>query len=922
MSVAGSGNGGVALGDRITPVIDRTGGEEAFLDAVLRSTGDAVLVLDEVAGTKGRVTDFKCRMANPACLTVLGVADVDLIGRDVSEALPELTRDAGDLTRVAASGADGEFDLEFQRGSETARLRLTAVKLKRGIVVIIADDTRRREYEDALRKAEERMRRVDDEYASMATSLSHEVRTQITNIVGFSDIIKSEFLGPISPPQYVDYIRDIDKSGRNLLDIINGLLDPKRFQGASRSDKDYRHLIELAPDLICICRQGRIVLMNPAGTAMLGERQGDGLVGRHLSDFAHPYYRELFADGLESLCDEKTRVPMIFVASDGRQVEVEIAALPYEDEDEDEGEGVMLIARDITERNRAAMGVTARENRLRTIMNTVADAIITIDHRGLIDTFNAAAEAIFGYDSAEIQGQPVTALMPEAEAARHPSHLDAYLSTGTAKILGTRREVKARHKDGTTFPADISVNEMKFGESQLFVGVIRDITARKEREDRLRFLATRDPLTELPNRHEFRERLKAAVARAEGDGHQLAVLFIDLDHFKNINDAMGHLAGDGVLQAASVRLQKCVRDGDTVANLGGDEFTVILDGIGEIGEAEAIAGRMLKTMAAPFRISGKEIFTSASIGVVIYPGHGDTIPDLMQNVDTAGHYAKKQGRNNFQFYSSSLSAQVQRRMEIGNGLRRALERDEFELMFQPKVDLETLEIIGAEALLRWDCRDLGAVSPVEFVPVAEESGLIEDIGEWVLRTARAEAVEWRNIGIHPVQLSVNVSARQFLRGDLAALVAKIIGEVGLEPELLDLELTESMVAEGGDAVLSILQDLKDMNVSLAIDDFGTGYSSLSRLTRMPINVVKVDRSFVTNLPENTGAVTMAKAIVSMAINLKLDIVAEGVETEMQKGFLNGLGCKVGQGYLFSKPVSSDNFRRMYAEGEGRIQPVS
>jgi diguanylate cyclase (GGDEF)-like protein/PAS domain S-box-containing protein len=469
---------------------------------------------------------------------------------------------------------------------------------------------------------------------------------------------------------------------------------------------------------------------------MLGEWPGDNLVGRKLTDFAHPDYRELFADGLESLCDEKTRVPMIFVASDGHEVEVEIAALPYVDEGDGDGDAIMLIARDVTERNRAMTGITSRENRLRTIMDTVADAIITIDRRGLIETFNASAEAIFGYHSAEIQGQPITVLMPKKEAALHQAQFDVYLNTGKAKILGTRREVRARRKDGTTFPADISVNEMKFGESQLFVGVVRDITVRKDREDRLHFLATRDPLTKFPNRHEFRDRLDAAIGRADGGGHLFAVLFIDLDHFKNINDAMGHLAGDRVLQAASIRLQECVRDGDMVAHLGGDEFTVILDGIGEAEEAETIAAAMLETMAAPFRISGKEIFTSASIGVVIYPGHGDTIADLMQNVDTASHHAKKQGRNNFQFYTSTLSDQVQRHMEIENGLRRALERDEFELMYQPKVDLESLEIIGAEALLRWDGRDLGPVSPSEFVPVAEEAGLIEDIGEWVLRKDR------------------------------------------------------------------------------------------------------------------------------------------------------------------------------------------
>ncbi len=451
---------------------------------------------------------------------------------------------------------------------------------------------------------------------------------------------------------------------------------------------------------------------------------------------------------------------------------------------------------------------------------------------------------------------------------------------------------------------------LKDGQRRIYIGALRDITERKEHEERLLYLATRDPLTQMPNRRLFTERLEQAIDDANATDSKFAVLFIDLDHFKTINDAMGHVTGDMVLQAVGERLENYLPESDTVAHLSGDEFPIILNGVKNQAEAEEMAGDLLKLISEPFTIEGKEIFTTASIGIVLYPDNASGIDDLMRNVDTAAYQAKKEGRDTFHFYSERLSTEVRRRLEVENGLRRALEGGQLTLAYQAKVDLGSRKIIGAEALLRWEDPDLGVVTPDEFIPIAEETGLITPIGEWVLRTACQEAAKWTKLIADPVHVGVNLSAIQFIQGDLFSSVDKALTDSGLPARLLDLELTESTLVRNPEDTIKTLKLIKSMGVSVSIDDFGTGYSSLSYLTRFPLDSLKVDRAFVANLPDDQDSIAIVRAIVSMAKNLNLTIIAEGIETDNQVSFLNALGCDAGQGYLFSKPVPTEDFVKL------------
>ena len=517
-------------------------------------------------------------------------------------------------------------------------------------------------------------------------------------------MMEQEVLGPINEPQYRDYATDIHEAGRSMLTIINDLLDLGRLEGFRKKEKDFRHLIELAPDLICVCRDGEITMINPAGADMLGAWPAESLIGRKFFDFVHQDYHDIFDERNDVLIDQKIRVPMVFKRPDGREVDVEVATMPYEEEGGGVGEGrhaVMLMARDVSERNRALKTAAARENHIRKIMDTVVDGLITFDRRGIIETINPAAEKIFGYGPGELIGRNVHILMDVPLAADHAGYVEDDKDSIRPRILGTDYQVEGRRQDGSKFPIEIAVGMLKEGERRIYIGALRDITERKEQEERLLYLATRDPLTRMPNRRLFTERLEEAIDKVDESGGKFAVLFIDLDHFKNINDALGHVTGDMVLQSVGERLEAMLEDGDTVAHLSGDEFPIILTGIKGRAEAESKASEILERLVEPFTIEGKEIYTSGSIGVVLYPDSATTIGDLMRTVDTAAYHAKEQGRNNYQFYSERLSAGVQRRLEIETGLRRAIEREQLSLNYQAKVDLGGRKIIGAEALLRW-----------------------------------------------------------------------------------------------------------------------------------------------------------------------------------------------------------------------------
>jgi diguanylate cyclase (GGDEF)-like protein len=436
----------------------------------------------------------------------------------------------------------------------------------------------------------------------------------------------------------------------------------------------------------------------------------------------------------------------------------------------------------------------------------------------------------------------------------------------------------------------------------VFLGLIyylvyREITVRRQTEEKLRIVATHDPLTALPNRTLLHERLSHALAKAQRHGRQLAVLLVDLDRFKHVNDTLGHEAGDTLLQVAARRFYDCLRETDTMARQGGDEFVVLMDELSDREPITRVSQRILDAMVQPFVIDGHEIHVTASVGISVYPDDGRT---LLRNADIALYRAKEKGRNNYQFYSAQIDNYSRERLALESGLRRALERGELTLHYQPKVDLAAGHICGMEALLRWQHPQMGLVAPGRFIPIAEESGLIRPIGAWVLKTACMQNRAWQRQGVRRFPVAVNLSPRQFAEESLLDDIKSALAESGLTASDLELEITESMVMNDPEQAVSILRRLKELGIRVAIDDFGTGYSSLAYLKRFPIDSVKVDRSFVEDIPEDVNSMAIAQAVIAMAHSLRLKVVAEGVESEAQLSFLRGEGCDEIQGHYFSE----------------------
>lgn len=443
----------------------------------------------------------------------------------------------------------------------------------------------------------------------------------------------------------------------------------------------------------------------------------------------------------------------------------------------------------------------------------------------------------------------------------------------------------------------------------------KEISERRRAEGQLVYLAYHDSLTNLPNRALLLDRLNQVLTRLPWRKRVAAVLFLDLDHFKHINDTLGHPAGDLLLVAVSERLQACLRDGDTIARLGGDEFAIILADIARAEDVGKVAQKIVDTMSKRFVLKDQELFITASVGISLYPNDGEDAETLLKNADTAMYRAKGQGRNNYQIYSAALNANAFERLAMESSLRQALERKEFLLHYQPQVNLNTGQVIGIEALMRWRHPDLGLVSPTKFIPIAEETGLIIPIGEWVLRTACAQNKAWKDSGLPPIVVSVNMSARQFQQKNLVGMVSQVLRETRLDAKYLELELTESILMQKEEPFLAMLTELSSMGIALSIDDFGTGYSSLSYLNRFPINILKIDQSFVNNITKNPNDAVIVTAIITLAHSLDMKAIAEGVETAEQLEFLRSLHCDGMQGYLFSQPLPADEVTKLLAEGK-------
>ena len=541
------------------------------------------------------------------------------------------------------------------------------------------------------------------------------------------------------------------------------------------------------------------------------------------------------------------------------------------------------------------------EARIRAVLNHVDEGIISMTSEGLIRTFNPAAEHIFGYSAEEVVGNNISMLMPELYAGQPKQTLQHYLSSGTAIAIGAAREIVGRRRDGNPFPMELRVGEVKVEGEHLFIGAIRDIAERKTAEARVIHLANHDTLTNLPNRNLLQDRACQALMQASRQQRRVGLFFIDLDHFKTINDSLGHHIGDRLLQTVGSRIRSCVREEDTVARQGGDEFIVVLPSIQRFEDIGVIAQKLLGALSAPYSIDSAELHTSASIGVSVYPDDGADVETLMRNADTAMYYAKSIGRNNFQFFTPQMNQATAERLQIENKLRHALERNEFSLNYQPIVNLATGQVSAAEALLRWSPNG-GAIGPDRFIPVAEETGLIVPIGEWVIRAATQERRRWLDQGLTQPRMFVNISARQFAQKNLVAIIGRILQETDLSPEHLGVEITESLLMDRPDDAVRTLKTLSGMGVQISIDDFGTGYSSLSYLKRFPLDKIKVDHSFVRDIATDPDDAAIVTAIIAMAHSLNTTVVAEGVETENQLNFLRERGCDEFQGYYFSRPV--------------------
>ncbi len=462
-------------------------------------------------------------------------------------------------------------------------------------------------------------------------------------------------------------------------------------------------------------------------------------------------------------------------------------------------------------------------------------------------------------------------------------------------------------KGGVKIPAEINAHVFQWGGRRFVQAIARDITDRKRAEETIRRQAYYDVLTSLPNRTLFKDRLEQAMKHAHRNKQMLGVIVLDLDRFKNINETLGHILGDKLLVAVAERLLGVLNESETIARFGGDEFTLLLPQVNSIEEATRHAQKIIELLGTPFKLNNHDLHVTTSIGMAFYPDDGENSEILLKNAETAMYRAKEQGRNNYQLYASVMNVSAFKQLLMENSLRRALEKEEFVVYYQPQIDLKTQRMIGAEALVRWQHPDLGLVFPTEFIGLAEETGLIVPIGEWVIRRVCSQNKKWQDTGCEKVCVSVNLSARQFQQRNLVAVISQILQETGLDPQYLGLEITETIAMKNADYTISALNELKKMHVHLSLDDFGTGYSSLSYLKRFPLETLKIDRSFVRDITTDPNDAAIVTAVVALAHSLKLDVVAEGVETEGQLSFLKTHDCDQVQGYIFSHPLSEENF---------------
>lgn len=565
------------------------------------------------------------------------------------------------------------------------------------------------------------------------------------------------------------------------------------------------------------------------------------------------------------------------------------------------------------ERSKFKEKLSQREDVFRLMLENSLDAIINMNIEGVVIEWSGAAHKVFGYSREEALGQKLSELIiPARDREAHIAGMNRVVVTNESKMTGKRVEVSALRADGSEIPVEMSVAKIQAGDLVFFSAFVRDITKRKLSESQIQKLAHYDALTSLPNRVLLQDHFKHALSIVKRNNSKLTVIFLDLDHFKDINDTLGHSVGDLLLVEVATRLQSALREGDTLSRLGGDEFVLILPEA-DIQGAANVSQKLLNNMEKPCTVDSFELTVTASIGIALYPDDGADFETLSQKADTAMYRAKREGRNTYRFFTAEMQAKSSRTLQLVTALRYALERDQLSLHYQPQISISNNCIIGVEALLRWHHPEFGFISPAEFIPIAEDSGLIIPIGEWVLRQAVKQAQTWIAEGHHALIMAVNISAIQFRHRELPNMIAEILNETGLAPEYLELELTERVAMHDPHGAIEMMNSLHKLGIRMSIDDFGTGYSSLSYLKKFKVYKLKIDQSFVRDLSTDSEDKAIVSAIISMSKSLGLLTIAEGVETQEQLAYLSAQGCDEVQGYYFSRPIPSGQIEQYFEE---------
>jgi len=714
-----------------------------------------------------------------------------------------------------------------------------------------------------------------------------------------------------------DIVALLERMARNIVFALNNFEREAERQRAEdalrRSEEKFRNILESLDDAYYeVDTRGKPVYHNPAFSQMLGYdydyRVGEDNRNRQTPKMAAVVYKafnEVYRTGVS-----KAGQSWQYLHKDGSMIDVEGSVLLVKDE-HGKPAGFRGILRNVTERRKVDQALRESEARFRAMTNLSSDWYWEWDtehHFIRLESRHASEDTrpnpLMGRriweSTLEVQDAGGWEFFGEKLAARQ-SFRDVIMR----RVAPGRRAYYISMSGEPVFDTAGSFTGYR--------GISREITEQKVAEEHIHHMARHDSLTGLPNRMMFSSLLNVAIPTAARYKRDFAVMFIDLDRFKFINDTLGHEAGDLLLKEIAARFKQTLRASDVIARLGGDEFVVLVQEISDREHAATVARKMLSAAIKPMMLVGQECRVTASIGIALFPGDGEDEQALMKNADSAMYFAKEEGKNNFQFYTSEISSQSLERLTLESNLRRAMERQEFSLNYQAKLDLKTGAITGVEALLRWQSAELGSVSPNKFIPIAEETGLIVHIGRWVLKTACEQNVAWQRQSLPPINMAVNLSVRQFADENLLDDIATILRETGMTPGLLELEITEGMLIHNIERAIRLLTAIKQMGVRLAIDDFGTGYSSLGQLKNFPIDTLKVDRSFIRDLATDSEDRAITSAIIAMGKTLSLTVVAEGVETIEQQDFLRGQACDEMQGYYFSKPIAAEEFATLLRE---------